>query len=89
MIKGRIRERKTIIERPKSWVNSALEQVLGRQLAAPYLVQGDGRKPHTRFGLRIEPERIRFGPADEDAASLRESDEKTAIGENVGQEEMP
>ncbi len=75
-------------EQRKSRTNSALEQVLGRQLATPYLVHGDGRKPHTRFGLRIEAEGVRFGPVDDVAASLRESDGRVEIGDNVGQEEM-
>jgi hypothetical protein len=44
----------------KSRTNAAIEQALGRQLAAPYLIQGDGSRPKTRFGLRLEPEAIRF-----------------------------
>jgi CRISPR-associated protein (TIGR02584 family) len=44
----------------KSRTNGAIEQALGRQLAAPYLIQGDGARPQTRFGLRIDPAAIRF-----------------------------
>ena len=45
-------------------------------------------KPHTRFGLRIEAEGIRFGAVDEDPASLRGPDGDSEIGENGKQEEM-
>jgi len=45
----------------RSRANSALSSALGAQLAKPYLIQADGRRPHTRYGLRIEPEAIRFG----------------------------
>jgi CRISPR-associated protein (TIGR02584 family) len=49
----------------KSRTNAAIEQALGRQLAAPYLIQGDGGRPKTRYGLRIEPAAIRFAPLSE------------------------
>jgi hypothetical protein len=52
---------KEYFDQRKSRTNSALERALGRQLAAPYLIQGDGRRPKTRFGLRIEPDAIRYG----------------------------
>ncbi|MEA3278021.1 MAG: hypothetical protein U9Q81_22595, partial [Pseudomonadota bacterium] len=57
-------------EQRKSHTNSALEAALGRQLAARYLIQGDGRRPGTRFALRIDPEAIRYGRIDENPASL-------------------
>lgn len=50
----------------KSRTNTALEQALGPQLAAPYLIQGDGARPHTRYGLRIDPGSIRYAPIDSD-----------------------
>lgn len=34
------------------------------QLAAPYLIHGDGARPKTRFGLRLDPEAIRYAPID-------------------------
>lgn len=49
----------------KSRTNAAIEQALGRQLASPYLIQGDGSRPKTRFGLRVDPEAIRFAPLSE------------------------
>ena len=45
----------------KSRTNATLRGALGPQLAAPYLVHGDGARPRTRYGLRIDPESIRFG----------------------------
>ena len=45
----------------KSRVNSSLEEALGRVLAAPYLIQAEGRRPRTRYGLRLEAGAIRFG----------------------------
>lgn len=47
-------------EQRKSRTNAALGKALGRQLAKAYLVQGDARRPQTRFGLRVEPEAIRY-----------------------------
>jgi CRISPR-associated protein (TIGR02584 family) len=44
----------------KARTNGALTRALGAQLAAPYLIQADGTRPHTRFRLRLEPEAIRF-----------------------------
>ncbi len=48
----------------KSRTNTALEQALGPQLAAPYLIQGDGARPRTRYGLRIDSGSIRYAPID-------------------------
>ncbi len=45
----------------KSRVNSTLEEALGRALAAPYLIQAEGKRPRTRYGLRLEAGAIRFG----------------------------
>lgn len=50
----------------KARTNAALTQALGAQLAAPYLIQADGTRPHTRYRLRLEPEAIRFGTIDDD-----------------------
>jgi hypothetical protein len=41
-----------------------LEEVLGRQLAAPYLIQAEGKRPKTRFGVGLAAEAIRFGAID-------------------------
>ena len=54
----------------KSRVNGLLEEVLGRPLAAPYLIQAEGKRPKTRFGVGLAPEAIRFGAIDL-ATSLR------------------
>jgi len=45
----------------KSRTNAALTKALGAQLAKPYLIQGDGKRPRTRYGLRLDPDAIRFG----------------------------
>jgi hypothetical protein len=45
----------------KSRVNSTLEEALGHALAAPYLIQAEGQRPRTRYGLRLEAGAIRFG----------------------------
>ena len=44
----------------KSRTNSALTKALGAQLAEPYLVQAEGKRPHTRYRLRLEAGAIRF-----------------------------
>jgi CRISPR-associated protein (TIGR02584 family) len=44
----------------KSRTNATLKDALGPQLAAPYLIQSDGARPRTRYGLRIDPQAIRF-----------------------------
>ncbi len=51
----------------KARTNAALTRALGAQLAAPYLIQGDGTRPRTRFRLRMEPDAIRFGAIDGDS----------------------
>ena len=38
-----------------------MEEALGRALAAPYLIQAEGRRPRTRYGLRLEAGAIRYG----------------------------
>lgn len=48
----------------KSRTNAALEQALGSPLAAPYLIQGEGSRPRTRYGLRIDPAAISYAPID-------------------------
>jgi CRISPR-associated protein (TIGR02584 family) len=47
-------------EQRKSRTNAALVDALGPQLAEPYLIHPDGRRPQTRYGLRLPPEAIRF-----------------------------
>ncbi|MBP6734931.1 MAG: TIGR02584 family CRISPR-associated protein [Chromatiaceae bacterium] len=54
----------------KSRVNSTLAAALGPALAAPYLIRGEGRRPRTRYGLRLVAGAIRFGAIDP-ATSLR------------------
>jgi CRISPR-associated protein (TIGR02584 family) len=56
-------------EQRKSRTNATLREHLGPQLAAPYLIAGDGRRPRMRFGLRIEPEAIHFTAIDPDAGT--------------------
>ena len=45
--------------------NSKLKRELGKTLgltgAQPYLIQGDGQRPRSRYALRLEPHQIRFG----------------------------
>lgn len=48
----------------KSRVNGLLEEVLGRQLAAPYLIQSEGRRPKTRYGVGLPAAAIRYGAID-------------------------
>lgn len=45
----------------KSRVNSTLAAALGPALAAPYLIQGEGQRPRTRYGLHLAAGAIRFG----------------------------
>lgn len=42
----------------KSKTNDALCEALGEQLAKPYLIKGQGKRPETRFGLALDPEAI-------------------------------
>jgi hypothetical protein len=49
----------------KSRTNATLRGALGPQLAVPYLVQGNGARPRTRYGLSIEPDSIGFGTVHE------------------------
>ena len=51
----------------KSRVNGLLEEVLGRQLAAPYLIQSEGRRPKTRYGVGLLANAIRFGAVESTA----------------------
>jgi hypothetical protein len=46
----------------KARANGALTKALGEPLARPYLIHGEGRRPHTRYGLRLEPGAVRFVP---------------------------
>ena len=45
----------------KSRTNSALARALGATLAKPYQIQPSGKRPETRFGLKLEAEVIRYG----------------------------
>ena len=53
----------------KARTNRLLRQALGTQLAAPYLIQTQGRRPHSQSRLALEPEAIRFGSLDESSAA--------------------
>ncbi|MFP4280027.1 MAG: CRISPR-associated ring nuclease Csm6 [Halochromatium sp.] len=68
----------------RSRANQALTKALGAPLARPYLIQAEGRRPHTRYGLRIEPEAIRFGSIAE--AVGPHSDDRAAENRNQDQE---
>ena len=65
-------------EQRKSRTNTTLKGALGPQLAAPYLIQGDGARPRTRYGLRIDPEAICFGPME--ALGARPQHDAPSIG---------
>ena len=54
----------------RSRTNKALAEALGPQLAKPYLIQADGRRPNTRYGLRLEAETIRFAAIGGDGGNL-------------------
>ncbi len=60
----------------KSRVNSLLEEALGRPLAAPYLIKGEGQRPKTRYGVGLAATAIRYGAIDP-ATSLRGGPEAT------------
>jgi hypothetical protein len=44
----------------RSRANKVLSEALGQSLAKNYLIQAQGHRPNTRYGLRLEPEAIRF-----------------------------
>lgn len=76
----------------KSRTNGAIEQALGRQLAAPYLIQGDGARPRTRFGLRIDPAAIRFASlqdAPQGCQSRAEAKERGTLASAARQHREP
>lgn len=50
-------------EQRKARTNGAIRKELGDQLAQPYLIVGSGKRPHTRFGLALEPDCIRYRTA--------------------------
>jgi len=47
-------------EQRTSKLKRELVKVLGLPGARPYLIQGDGRRPRSRYALRLEPHQIRF-----------------------------
>lgn len=74
----------------KARTNAALRRALGPQLAAPYLIQTQGRRPESRSSLALEPEALRFEPIGaasmdlaEDAASLPGASEPGPMTENL------
>jgi hypothetical protein len=54
----------------KARTNRALRDALGRQLAAPYLIQTSGQRPQSRSGLGLSPEAIRFAAIDDGDGNL-------------------
>ncbi|HOW74426.1 MAG TPA: CRISPR-associated ring nuclease Csm6 [Candidatus Competibacteraceae bacterium] len=53
-------------EQRTSKLKRELVKALGLPGARPYLIQGDGRRPRSRYALRLEPQQIHFSPAAED-----------------------
>lgn len=53
-------------EQRTSKLKRELGKVLGPAGARPYLIQGDGRRPRSRYALRLEPHRIRFAGLEEE-----------------------
>ena len=53
-------------EQRTSKLKRELIKVLGLPGARPYLIQGDGRRPRSRYALRLEPQQIQFRPAPEE-----------------------
>ena len=47
-------------EQRTSKLKRELVRALGLPGARPYLIQGDGRRPRSRYALRLEPRQIRF-----------------------------
>jgi CRISPR-associated protein (TIGR02584 family) len=56
---------KDYFEQRNSHLKQALGDALGPAAAALYLPQSHGRRPCTRYGLRLEPQQIRFGLVEE------------------------
>ena len=52
-------------EQRTSKLKRELGKVLGAAGARPYLIQGDGRRPRSRYALRLEPRQIQFARLDE------------------------
>lgn len=52
-------------EQRTSKLKRELVKALGLPGARPYLIQGDGRRPRSRYALRLEPEQIQFAGLDE------------------------
>lgn len=53
-------------EQRTSKLKRELVKALGLPGARPYLIQGDGRRPRSRYALRLEPQRIQFGSVTEE-----------------------
>ena len=54
----------------KARTNRALRERLGEQLAAPYLIQTQGRRPHSESSLGLAPAAIRFAAISGDGGNL-------------------
>ncbi len=52
-------------EQRTSKLKRELVRALGLPGARPYLIQGDGRRPRSRYALRLDPRRIRFAGLEE------------------------
>ena len=53
-------EGKEYFEQRKSRTNSALRKALGKTACETYLIHAFGKRPQTRYGLKIEAESICF-----------------------------
>lgn len=53
-------------EQRTSKLKRELVRALGLPGARPYLIQGDGQRPRSRYALRLESRQIRFGPVAEE-----------------------
>ena len=49
-------------EQRTSKLKRELVKALGLPGARPYLIQGDGRRPRSRYALRLQPHQIHFNP---------------------------
>jgi CRISPR-associated protein (TIGR02584 family) len=52
---------KEYFEQRNSRLKGELNKALGKATAQPYLIEGDGRRPRSRYALKLKPEQIRFG----------------------------
>ena len=63
---GNPEDLKHYFEQRTSKLKRELIKALGLPGARPYLIQGDGRRPRSRYALRLEPQRIQFDSVGEE-----------------------